>query len=302
MPRRWKCYYKTDTLSTIGGNGLAGSGVAPQGVLEVKDTKVYLLDCGTMALDQTYMFLDAGLTGSRRFPVYGVLVDHAEGRFIFDTGFDASHINRVAPFTEPKQTAAQTIPGQLDLIGMRPRDITHVINSHYHIDHCGGNKHCIHATTICHQCELDVLKAPSAKEELAYSEVSFAPGLRQTVPAPAEAGVARDLYTPRFETLTGDQEIAKGVFLFETAGHTPGHYSLMVKLANRKPILFTADACYSQKNLDMRCIQAGNHDPALALASLDRLKVLAEEHDAELFYSHDPESWPSYQRAPGYYS
>jgi hypothetical protein len=30
--------------------------------------------------------------------------------------------------------------------------------------------------------------------------------------------------------------------------------------------------------------------------------MLAEEHDAELFYSHDPESWPSYQRAPGYYS
>jgi hypothetical protein len=42
----------------------------------MKDTRVYLLDCGTMALDQTYMFMDAGLTGMRRFPVYGVLVDH----------------------------------------------------------------------------------------------------------------------------------------------------------------------------------------------------------------------------------
>lgn len=35
--------------------------------------------------------------------------------------------------------------------------ITHVVNSHYHIDHCGGNKYCTHATTICHQCELEVL-------------------------------------------------------------------------------------------------------------------------------------------------
>src|ERR1700693_377681 len=124
------------------------------GESEVQETKVYLLDCGTMSLDQSYMFLDAGLTGQRRFPVYGVLIDHAEGKFIFDTGFDAGHIRNVASFTEPMQSAEQTIPGQLDLIGVRPSQITHVVNSHYHIDHCGGNKYCTHATTICHPREL----------------------------------------------------------------------------------------------------------------------------------------------------
>jgi len=260
----------------------------------MKETKVYLLDCGTMALDQSYMFLNAGLTGIRRFPVYGVLVDHADGVFLFDSGFDLAHIQGTVPFTLPEQTPAQTIPGQLELIGMRPSQITHVVNSHYHVDHCGGNKHCTHATTICHKCELEVLKAPSPQEATAYSEISFAPGIR--------SDVAPDMYTPRFETTSGDQEIAKGVFLMETVGHTPGHYSLMVKLAHRKPMLFTADACYSQKNLDMMCVQAGNHDVAMAQNSLQRLKDLAEHHEAEFFYSHDPESWPHYQRAPGYYS
>jgi 4-pyridoxolactonase len=272
----------------------------------MQETKVYLLDCGTMVLDQTYMFLDAGLTGARRFPVYGVLIDHAEGKFVFDTGFDPGHINQVAAFTTPQQSDTQTIPAQLHLLGMQSKEVTHVINSHYHLDHCGGNKYCTHATTICHECELEVLKSPPPSEELAYSDISFAPGLRKSPrPQPESnsgSGVAPDLYTPRFETLSGDQEIAKGVFLFETPGHTPGHYSLMVNLAHRKPMLFTADACYSQKNLDMMCIQAGNHDAARALESLQRLKVLAEQHDAELFYSHDPESWPGYQRAPGYYS
>jgi 4-pyridoxolactonase len=149
---------------------------------------------------------------------------------------------------------------------------------------------------------LEVLKAPSTQEELAYSDVSFAPAVRNPPSSTAAADTAPDIYTPRFETLSGDQEIAKGVFLFETLGHTRGHYSLMVKLANRKPMLFTADACYAQKNLDMMCIQSGNHDPMLALQSLHRLKTLAQQHDAELFYSHDPDSWPGYQRAPGYYS
>ena len=263
----------------------------------MSDTRVYLLDCGTMALDQSYMFLDAGLTGQRRFPVYGVLVEHAEGKFIFDTGFDAAHIRSVAAFTEPQQSAEQTIPGQLHLLGIRPREITHVINSHYHVDHCGGNKYCTHATTVCHRCEFDVLKAPAPKEEMAYSDISFAPQIRQAAP-----DVAGDIYTPRFETLSGDQEIAKGVFLFETAGHTAGHYSLMVRLAHRRPMLFTADACYAQKNLDMMCIQAGNHDPAQALKSLQRLKDLARQYDAELFFSHDPENWPGYQRGPAFYS
>jgi len=268
----------------------------------MQDTKVYLLDCGTMTLDQTYTFLDAGLTGPRRFPVYGVLIDHADGQFLFDTGFDPGHVDQVASFTSPQQSDAQTIPAQLHLLGMKPTEVTHVINSHYHLDHCGGNKFCTHATTLCHTCELDILRSPGPSEELAYSDISFAPGLRTPVPSDQRPEVAPDLYTPRFETLSGDQEIAKGVFLFETVGHTPGHYSLMVNLAHRRPMLFTADACYSQKNLDMMCIQAGNHDPVKAAQSLQRLKTLSERYDAELFFSHDPESWPGYQRAPGYYS
>src|SRR5580704_2079916 len=99
---------------------LANRWLCNWGSFDMQDTKVYLLDCGTMALDQTYMFLDAGLTGMRRFPVYGVLIDHADGRFIFDTGFDAGHVNGVAAFTLPQQSQLQGIPAQLDLIGMRP--------------------------------------------------------------------------------------------------------------------------------------------------------------------------------------
>ena len=264
----------------------------------MKPTKVYLLDCGTMCLDRTYMFLDAGLSGNYRFPVYGVLVDHEEGRFLFDTGFDIEHIRNTVGWTDPMQTAEQTIPAQLHLAGFRPEEISHVINSHYHLDHCGGNKYCKHATTVCHVCELETLRSPAPGEEIPYSEVSFAPGLRTS----GDSGRATDMFTPRFEPLKGDQEIASGVFLFETLGHTAGHYSLMVKLKNRRPMLFAADACYSQQNLDLMCIQAGNHDPAAARGSLQRLKDLAEKHDAEIFFSHDAASWPKYSRAPGFYS
>jgi 4-pyridoxolactonase len=78
---------------------------------------------------------------------------------------------------------------------------------------------------------------------------------------------------------------------------------MMVELANRRPMLFTADAIYSKKNLDMMCISSFHLDPTASVKSMQRLKDLAEKHDAELFFSHDPDSFPDYVKAPdGYYS
>ena len=67
-------------------------------------------------------------------------------------------------------------------------------------------------------------------------------------------------------------------------------------------MLFTGDACYSKKNLDMNCISSFHLDPVASVKFLQRLKDIAAKHDAEIFYSHDPESWPSYVKAPGYYA
>jgi 4-pyridoxolactonase len=262
------------------------------------DTKVYLLDLGSMVLDGFMMWWGHGPSGPFRFPVYGVLIEHREGNFIFDTGFDKSFIDSLIP-NNAIQSERQSLAGQLDLVGIRPAEITHVINSHYHVDHVGGNKYCTHATTICHKCELEAATNPEPFERLGYSDTSFAPGLRGEA---ARSDVADDIFTPRFEVLTGDQEIAKGVTLFETPGHTSGHYSLMVRLANRRPMLFTGDACYTRKSLDHNLISNAHSDVKQSFRSLQRLRDLAAQHDAELFYSHDPDSWKQWLPAPGYYS
>ena len=82
-----------------------------------------------------------GPGGEVRFPVYSILVEHAEGRFLIDTGYDYDHVMKVLPFEKPIQTKDQTIPGALKLIGLEPKDIDVVFNSHFHFDHCGGNKY-----------------------------------------------------------------------------------------------------------------------------------------------------------------
>ncbi|HKY95100.1 MAG TPA: N-acyl homoserine lactonase family protein [Kiloniellales bacterium] len=268
----------------------------------MSDTKVYLLDGGSLVIDGFHVFWNRGPGGEVRFPTYAVLIDHKDGRYLFDSGYDYDHVMRVLPFEKPQQTPEQTIPGALAKIGLKASDIDYVINSHYHFDHCGGNKHCTSACTLCHAKELEAAAHPQPFEHLGYSDLTFQPELAKKKQNPLPPDPARDMYTPRFETLTGDQEIAKGLWLFETPGHTAGHYSLMVELKNRRPMLFTADACYSKKNLDMMCISSFHLDPVGSVQSLTRLKELAAKHDAELFYSHDMESWGSYVKAPGYYS
>jgi 4-pyridoxolactonase len=260
----------------------------------VTDTKVYLLDLGTLELDGYMMYWGKGPSGPFRFPVYGVLVDHPEGKFVFDTGFDKAFFDKMFP-GNAVQSERQTLAGQLDLIGIRPGEITHVLNSHYHVDHVGGNKHCIHATTVCHKCELEAVRHPEHHEELGYSDKSFAPEL---MAEPVYSDVADDIYTPRFELISGDQEVARGVHIFETPGHTPGHYSMMVQLANRRPMLFTGDACYTQRNIEDDIISNSHSDVKQAFQSLQRLRDLAEQHDAELFYSHDPKAWTQWRTAP----
>jgi 4-pyridoxolactonase len=268
----------------------------------MKDTKVYLLDLGTLTLDGFQMFWNLGPSGTIRFPVYGALIDHADGLYLYDTGFDKDTFDTLSP-GRTGQTREQTLEGQLALIGYKPSDINYVINSHYHLDHCGGNKHCTHATTVCHKCELEAALNPEPFEAKGYTDRSFLPDEL----AHADLGlhlddVGTDIFTPRFEMVTGDQEIAKGIHLFETPGHTPGHYSLMVELSGRRPMLFTGDACYAQRSLDFMSPASTHTSPRQAYDSLGRLKQLSQQHDAELFYSHDPEAWKGFIRAPGHYS
>lgn len=268
----------------------------------MSDTKVYLLDGGSLVIDGFHAFWNRGPGGEFRFPCYAVLIEHKDGRYIFDTGYDYDHVQRVLPFEKPIQSKEQTIPGQLAKIGLRTDDINYVINSHYHFDHCGGNKHLNKACTICHTKELEACGCHQPFEHLGYSDLTFAPEIASKAGKPLPPDPVLDMYTPTFQTLTGDQEIAKGLWLFETPGHTAGHYSLMVELKNRRPMLFTADACYSQKNMDMMCISSFHLDPVASLNSMKRLKDLAEKHDAELFYSHDPESFAGYQKDAAFYS
>ncbi|HKP18095.1 MAG TPA: N-acyl homoserine lactonase family protein [Gaiellaceae bacterium] len=242
--------------------------------------KVWLLDNGSIVLEHTQQMWN--VPGPQvRVPVYNVLVEHDEGLFLFDTGMGLDHMNRVLPFELPEQTPEQTIPGQLQACGFELADVGTVVNSHLHIDHCGGNQ--LFAGTgarhVIHAKELAQARNHEPFEHFGYSDHSWDYDGANLVP------------------VTGDVELAPGLWLFETPGHTAGHYSLLVG----EKLLFAFDVSFTPAALE-REIQSGFHnDPVAGVRSIRRVKALAADHGADVFFSHDMDAWQGYKHAPDHY-
>ncbi|MBL8582946.1 MAG: N-acyl homoserine lactonase family protein [Rhizobiaceae bacterium] len=265
------------------------------------DTKVYLLDGGSLVLDGYHVYWNRGPGGEVRFPVYSILVEHAEGRFLIDTGYDYDHVMKVLPFEKPMQSKDQTIPGALALLGLEPKDIGVVVNSHFHFDHCGGNKYFPHAKKICHRLEVQQAANCQPFEHLGYSDLTFSVEAAESRGQAAQIQNGQTKANTTFEGIDGDIELAKGVKLISTPGHSIGHYSLLVEFGKRKPILFTIDAAYTQKSLETLCQASFHIDPVKGVESMRRVKKLAEDHEAELMFSHDMENFKTYRTGTQFY-
>ena len=245
-----------------------------------KATRVRLLDSGTLVIDQSHITWNIGCGTPVRFPVYSVLIEHPDGLMMFDSGYDLELVNQMLPFELPEQTTDQTVGAQLHRCGFAPQDVGMLINSHLHFDHCGANKHLTSATTYLHADELREARTPEPFERLGYADRGY------------------DHPAAKFELLEGDVELADGIHLFHTPGHTVGHYSLLVEMQDSHPLLFMADVSYTVAAFAADQ-QAGFHNnPVQGVRSIRRCKRLAKEWGAEVIYTHDMAAFKTYVLAP----
>ncbi len=120
---------------------------------------------------------------------------------------------------EFEQTTEMTIPAQLARFQTTPADIPIVINTHLHVDHCGGNWQFKNARFLVQ------------KKELEYQQNPF-PAHR-----PAYQG---EVKADAFELLDGDAEIVPGVSVILTPGHSPGSQAVVVE-TEKGPYVIAGD-------------------------------------------------------------
>ena len=105
--------------------------------------------------------------------------------------------------------------------GLSPADVRIVINTHLHFDHCGQNAVFKHAPFYVQRGELE-----RARKEETLTADWF------------------DFAGARFELMDGDAEVADGVRVVATPGHTVGHQSVIVENDDGGSVMI-GDAAYT---------------------------------------------------------
>ncbi len=245
---------------------------------------LFAFTCGTVT-GASNGFL-AGEPGKLSVPVPAYLIEHPQGRVLFDTGLNLAirqEKNRLLGPTagdwEIDFPEGADIASQLARLGLRPADIRYVVNSHLHYDHCGGNGFFPDATLVIHAKEWRAAHRANTQAAGIYH-----PGDFDHMHKVRELDGELDLF--------GDGSVV----VFPTPGHTPGHQSLRLKLESGAVVL-AADCCYLKRTLDALHLPANCYNREQMLASLDVLRRLQNE-GARIFYGHDTEFWKTVPQAP----
>lgn len=178
-----------------------------------------------------------------------LLVESQDLRILVDTGMGELPA-RVAKYY--KTDRRMTLEKSLRKVGLHPEDITTVVNTHLHLDHCGNNKLFKGARFIVQEMELAYAKNPHRFQKSAYVKESF--------------------NGPRYRTVSGEHEITEDVRIVPTPGHTPGHQSVAVE--GKKRFVYCGDIAPLRENYEKRNIVGVLHNPVEALASIDKLREL----------------------------
>ena len=114
---------------------------------------------------------------------------------------------------------------------------------------------------------------------------------------------------PRFRpeqpvtTLEGDRDAFGdgSVTILATPGHTPGHQSLLVKLARTGTVLLSGDAAHFKENWDNRRVPEINFNKEQTSASMRRLAEIMAKEKAQLWINHDKAQRDGQKLSPDFY-
>ena len=231
------------------------------------DVSLARFECGTPQEPQAVnpRFSDIYAYGDLKlqFVFSCYLIKHGDEYMLWDTGHSMT-----APNVAPKVSLVD----QLAKIDVKPDQIKYVGISHYHADHTGQVASFPKATLLIGAREWEAISSPKPPEGANFKPFEgWIKGDNKVEPVPTDKDVFGD----------------GTVIMLRTPGHTPGHSSLLVKLAQMGPVIITGDAVHFRENWDSDGVPWFNYDRAQTVASIERLKKIASNLKAEVIIQHD---------------
>ncbi|MFZ5951018.1 MAG: MBL fold metallo-hydrolase, partial [Candidatus Rifleibacteriota bacterium] len=170
------------------------------------------------------------------------------------------------------------IEDQLATFNLKPEDITHVVFTHLHYDHCGGATRLANEESVpvfknaVHIIQKNEWKAACNPDEI--SRTSYYP--HDFLPL-SQSG--------QLQLINGDFEVAEGIFLELTGGHTAAHQLLRVE-DEKCQVVFPGDICPTPWHLNPESREAFDLFPCETLQIRKNLIFKGLKQNLLFVFSH----------------
>ena len=249
--------------------------------------KLTWLNGGVTALDGGAMFgVVPKALWSRKYPVNDknqielacepILIQYEGKNFLIDTGVGFGKLNekQLRNFGVSEQS---TLFESLQDLGMTASDIDAVLMTHMHFDHAGGLTYWEgdqlvptfpNATVYVTQTEWDEMRNPNIRSRNTYWKENWEP-VQHLV-----------------KTYEGEIEVAPGVKMIHTGGHSEGHAVIRLE-QNGEVLLHMADIMPTHAHQNPLWVMAYDDYPMTSVFAKERIMKEALENGYKFIFYHD---------------
>ncbi|PJF40896.1 MAG: MBL fold metallo-hydrolase [Phototrophicales bacterium] len=260
-------------------------------MLQIGDIRIHLINDGDHRVDPGGAFgLVPRVLWSRYFTpdenhlipmvLNCLLVQTGDRTMLIDTGYGTKLSQKQRGFLHLSRPNGGLVEG-LARLNLAPRDIDLVIDTHLHGDHCAGNTYYDeggnlvatfpNAEYVVQRREYDDAIHPNERTRATYLAENFQPLV--------ESGQMR--------LLNGDEEVAPGVRVVVTPGHTPGHSSVVFESNGEYGIFLCDMASYAVHFERLGWMTAYDVEPLVTLETKRKWQQWVLEHNAIVLFPHD---------------
>jgi glyoxylase-like metal-dependent hydrolase (beta-lactamase superfamily II) len=189
-----------------------------------------------------------------RLPVNAILIRGVGSTVLVDTGLGP----------EPRTFmpgAGARLPAELARVGSSPDEVDLVVHTHLHVDHVGWDGFFPNARYV--------VPANDWSYFMTEESLQLRPHLGDRVEPLGDAGLV--------VLVDGELEVASGIRLVPTPGHTPGHASVFLESRGSELVVLGDVVVHELQLADPDLVYLSDHDPGLSAST--RKHVLADLAD-----------------------
>ena len=212
-----------------------------------------------------------------------LLVWNNERIVLLDTGVGNKELGKLSYYNFSSRKDLREL---ISLYGFNPEQITDVVLSHLHFDHCGGCTYCNHEGNLqvtfpnakhwVSEKQWQNFLHPNALEKYAYRQDDIIPVFN--------AGL--------IHRIDSDFELFENFHLKLFDGHTQGQIVSLFNMENQQELLFPGDVIPTKAHLPDEWISAYDVEPLKSLVGKKLLKQQIKQKNSIIIFYHDSYNVP----------